>query len=557
MHFRWTMIFFAILFSGAPVTSFASTNTIEFTNEERNWISRQSVVRVGMTPEWAPFSYFTASGAPRGIDADVLNLISSRTGLRFQVVRTGSWEETLGLAKQNRIDITTSTVQTPFRETIFEFTRPYAKSISVIVAREGSYHFNHILALQDATLVQPRRHRTTLELQEQLPKAKFILVGTQLDCFESVARGEAEVTVGDLFTASQYFNTHPKAKLSITGVLPEFEFPLRLAVRRSQPELTAILDKGLASISSEEMNQIIGRHLAFGLQGSSRAALMRQRIKEILLIALVVGALLTTWNVFLCKEIRLRRKAEAELLALNRSLEVFSHSLSHDLRGPLRAISSFTGILKEDYADKLDAEGRDYLERISSATTRMNSLVRDVLAFSRATRSELPLHQVALKDLISQLIREFPENERSHFQVDSEIPDVWGNATLLSQCLSNLLSNAIKFVPPDRAPQVRIHAQRERFTCKLWIEDNGIGIAPENRERIFRMFERVKTPGYEGAGIGLALVAKAMERMNGAAGVESEMGKGSRFWIQIPTSAQYAPDTKPGGLRRFFGRVQR
>ena len=101
--------------------------------------------------------------------------------------------------------------------------------------------------------------------------------------------------------------------------------------------------------------------------------------------------------------------------------------------------------------------------------------------------------------------------------------------------LALTLANGIKFVPPDRTPEVRVRAERRDGLVRLWVEDNGIGIAPEHHERIFRVFERLhRSSDYPGTGIGLAIVRKAMERMGGSAGVESELGRGSRFWIELP-----------------------
>jgi signal transduction histidine kinase len=555
MQLRWMIILLELFFCGQPFFSIASTNQIvavDLTNEERQWILEHPTVRVGITPEWAPFSYFTPDGRAVGIDIDVLNLISERTGLKFKILQFDSWDNALRVAKTGELDLVTGIAKTPEREKFFQFTRPYYQSAVVIVSRENDHRFTDVSILRNAVVAMPRKHITTLALRKRLPSVRMILTDTQPECFALVANKKADATVVNLFIASHFLNNHPTAKLQISGAIPEFDFPLRLGVRRDHTLLPSILDKALGSISQREFDDITSRQLLFGLQGTQRAALMRKWIIQILIAAAVIGSALTLWNCFLRKEIRARRKAEADLLSINRSLEVFSHSISHDLRGPLRAIINFAELLKEDYDEKLDAEGRDYIDRISSSAARMGRLVNDVLAYGQATRSEFPLNEVSLKEIIAQLIGEFPEEQRAYFEVDRDLPNVWGNSTLLAQCIANLLSNAVKFVSPDRTPHVRVWAERDKITCKLWVEDNGIGIAPEDRERIFKAFERVKTTRYEGTGLGLAIVAKAMERMNGKAGVESELGKGSRFWIQIPLSSAVQPEVKPSLLRRFF-----
>ena len=124
------------------------------------------------------------------------------------------------------------------------------------------------------------------------------------------------------------------------------------------------------------------------------------------------------------------------------------------------------------------------------------------------------------------------------YPVADPLPTVIGHGPTFAQVLANLVANAVKFVPPERTPEVRILAEPRDGQVRLWVEDNGIGIAPEHHERIFRVFERLhRAIEYPGTGIGLAIVRKAMERMGGRSGVVSEPGRGSRFWIELPRAS--------------------
>lgn len=119
--------------------------------------------------------------------------------------------------------------------------------------------------------------------------------------------------------------------------------------------------------------------------------------------------------------------------------------------------------------------------------------------------------------------------------MDNPLPRVLANPTVLTQVLTNLISNAIKFVPPGTAPDLTIRAEHHSASARIWVEDNGIGIAPEFQEKIFGTFQRLHSAdAYPGTGIGLAIVRKGLERMNGRVGVVSEPGKGSRFWFELP-----------------------
>jgi len=144
---------------------------------------------------------------------------------------------------------------------------------------------------------------------------------------------------------------------------------------------------------------------------------------------------------------------------------------------------------------------------------------------------------VDMDRLIRDIIETFPNGQpiKPQVRIKGTLPPVIGNEALLGQCVSNLLSNGTKFVSPGTAPKMKISFEEiDGASIRLWFRDNGIGIPPENRERIFRLFERIHPAAeYEGTGIGLTIVRKAIERMDGQVGFESEPGKGTDFWIQL------------------------
>jgi PAS domain S-box-containing protein len=228
----------------------------------------------------------------------------------------------------------------------------------------------------------------------------------------------------------------------------------------------------------------------------------------------------------------------ADLDAANRELDAFSYSISHDLRAPLRAMQGFAGTLLEDYGGCLDAAGQDYTRRIVAASRRMDELILDLLAFSRLSRSEVRLEplsvETALDDVCAALEPEIKARQ-AEIVVERPLPRVMGYLPVLDQVFINLLTNALKFVAPDTTPRIRIWSEKGASgMARIWVEDNGIGIAPEHQQRIFRPFERLHGGSkYPGTGIGLAIVLKAVERLGGRVGVESRPGCGSRFWIDL------------------------
>jgi PAS domain S-box-containing protein len=218
-------------------------------------------------------------------------------------------------------------------------------------------------------------------------------------------------------------------------------------------------------------------------------------------------------------------------------LEGFSYSVSHDMRAPLRAMQSFASFLVDEYADKLDEQGVHYLNQIMRSAVRLDSLIQDVLSYTKVLHSKLPLERVDLDRLVREIIETFPNGQpiKPEIRIKGQLPDVLGNEALLAQCVSNLLSNGAKFVSAGTTPRLEISAEATRdASIRVWFKDNGIGIAPENHDRIFRLFERIHpVTDYEGTGIGLTIVRKAVERMGAEVGFDSELGKGSKFWIQL------------------------
>jgi signal transduction histidine kinase len=225
------------------------------------------------------------------------------------------------------------------------------------------------------------------------------------------------------------------------------------------------------------------------------------------------------------------KERTSDLEAALADLKGFAYAIAHELRSPLRAMHGFSDILLEDRASKAGADERRYLEAIRRAARRMDLQVLALLEYATLLHGRFEVGPVDLSACLEEVVEEF---DRRHFVLEGPFPAVRGHREPLTRALRQLLSNAVKFSALGKPPRVRVRAEERGDVLRLWVEDQGIGIDPLYAEIIFQPFQRLDLnhPG-EGTGMGLAIVRKALERMGGRAGVESEPGRGSRFWIEL------------------------
>ena len=245
------------------------------------------------------------------------------------------------------------------------------------------------------------------------------------------------------------------------------------------------------------------------------------------------------------------RERTAELQATSEELSEFSYSVSHDLQAPLRAIHGYADTLREELGDRLDPQAGQHLARIVESASRMDALIRELLAYSQLGRIEMTHGMVApasaVEDAMFQVQSEVHRSgARISIDVDQQLPLVRGHRPILSRALANLISNGIKFVAEGATPEVTVRAEERGDQVRFWVEDRGIGIAPGHHDRIFGVFERLHPlKSYAGLGVGLAMVRRSVERMGGQVGVESAPGDGSRFWIELPVARHADPEGSP------------
>jgi two-component system, chemotaxis family, CheB/CheR fusion protein len=225
-----------------------------------------------------------------------------------------------------------------------------------------------------------------------------------------------------------------------------------------------------------------------------------------------------------------------ELMATNKELEAFSYSASHDLRAPLRSVSEFSKIIYEDYADKLDAQGRDYLNRIKNGTDRMNQLIEDLLRLSRISLQNLDLMDYDLSRLASAVVNSIHEISpaRNFEVVIAEGLHAVVDPNLMEIVFTNLINNACKFTSKIENARIEFGATKKDEKTIYFIKDNGAGFDPTSAERMFLPFQRLHSEQeFEGTGIGLTIVERIIRRHEGRIWAEGEVGKGATIYFTL------------------------
>jgi light-regulated signal transduction histidine kinase (bacteriophytochrome) len=242
----------------------------------------------------------------------------------------------------------------------------------------------------------------------------------------------------------------------------------------------------------------------------------------------------------------------AQLQATNRELESFSYSVSHDLRAPLRGIDGFAMMLEEDYAARLDSEGRRYLSVIREASRRMGALIDDLLAFSRLGKQSMASHEIDMAAMVRDVVQELLHSHRGQAPeiVIGELPPVQADSALLRQVWTNLIANAVKYSSKSERPRIEIDAAPGDGEIVYSVRDNGVGFDMEYVGKLFGVFQRLhRADEFTGTGVGLAIVHRIITRHGGRVWAEGRLNEGAAFFFALPVEGAPPDDA----LHNFGG----
>lgn len=558
----WVGILLVLVTVPLPASGQAGIS-VDLTPDERAWVEEHGPIRYGYNLGFAPFTLVDKDGAVRGINRDLLRLMSVDLGLEFEMVQTANFSDTLQRVASGEVHLAGNLGRSPEREETMAFTTPYAFVHNFLWANEGV-----ILPvdLAGSRIAVVGRTAGLPMAQAAWPDAELLVVDEVRPGLEAVREGRADAFVGTDAVVNYILLQEGWFELAPYGE-PIDERAFAFAVPVGEPTLLAIMQKGLDAIGRAERAAIFvkwtGRDLNAPLPPDMDLPLRTLLMIGGVAVAAAGVVLFPAWILALRRSVtrrtqeveRLNATLErrvgqrtAQLAATNRALEAstremesFAYTVSHDLKAPLRAMDGFSKSLLDEAPEGLSPAQRADLVRIRQAAQRMGQLIEDLLDLSRVGRAPMNRREVDVSALAREVAKETSATPPPH-DVEFVIhPALRAHAdpVLLHTVLQELIGNAWKFTSRKEHATIEVGVRGGADGEEFFVRDDGAGFDPEYGDQLFAPFRRLHgAREFGGEGIGLAKVRRIVARHGGATRAEGAPGKGATFSFTIPASEQ-------------------
>ncbi|MEA4929453.1 MAG: transporter substrate-binding domain-containing protein [Candidatus Limiplasma sp.] len=545
---------------GAPAAATASGG-IAWSQEELDFMAAHPDIRLGVDPTFVPYEFIDTDGVYKGIAADYIELISKATGLTMTVAKGLTWAQAYEKAVGRELDVLPCVAQTAEREKYFLFSKGYYPFQRVIFINESTRQiksFDDLKGRRVAVQANSSHHSFLMDY----PTISLALFTTAEAALHAVSDGTEIAFVGNLSTSSYLIKKYGITNLRYITISSQEPQQLHFAVRSDWPVLVGILNKALDSIVQEDRIAISNKWISIQADADYSAL-----IQTVLIVGGLVALVWTVslfWILRLRKEVARRKKAQEEAGAAKTEAEqanqvksLFLARMSHEIRTPLSAIMGMAYLIKKT---ELTATQSNYLEKLNQSARNMLGIINDILDFSKIESGKIEIEKISfdldkLLQRITNIISVKVDDKEIEFFIRKapEMPTLFlGDPTRIEQILLNLVNNAVKFTEQGNV-SLTVQAQPlsdQRFTVTFRVQDTGIGMSEEQAKRLFVPFDQGDSSisrRFGGTGLGLSIVKNLTELMGGQIDVQSELGKGSVFTVQLPLEAdpnQMAADSK-------------
>ena len=538
--------FWAVL-AVLAVPCYATDGGISWTEAERAFLDEHPVIRLGIDPGFVPFEFIDEDGQYKGSTADYLDLVSRKTGLRFEAAPDLTWPEAYDLALTGGLDALPAIGKTAEREQHFLFSEPYYSFKRVIVVHDQEKAITGIEDLQGLT-VAVQRNSSHHSYLLSFPGINLSLYDSVEAALTAVGTREETAFVGNLATTNYLIRTNGLTNLRFIAFEAEKQQALYFAVRKDYPELVRIFNKALESITDQEKAAINTAWNALKAPVDYGLIIRGAVIGGLFILADV--AVSAYWINRLRKEVQQRILVQQDLEQANAFKSSFMARMSHEIRTPLHAITGMSYLLQKTGVTPAQTL---YADRIRQAAGSMLGIINDILDYAKieAGKVELDHASFSLDQVILNVVNIVSyrtEEQKIDLRLarDPLVPDwFFGDAKRIEQVLLNILNNAVKFTSSGYvALEIGLEDQ-ENEKCRLsfTVTDTGIGMTGEQVQKLFTPFTQADSSinrRYGGSGLGLAIVKNLLDLMNGRIQITSTPGEGSTFFVLLPLDVDQA-----------------
>ncbi len=537
-----------------------SESMLILSEDERAWLQRHPVIRLGLDPIWEPIEFIDGKGEYRGISSAFMQRLARMLGVSLSFDPKLSWAEAVERVKRHEVDLLPALNSSPQRAEYLNFTKPYLHFPFMIITRKDAPLITGMEDIGRWSIAVERDYVTREYLERDYPGLQLLLTADTAEALRAVALGKADAYVGNMTMASYLIDKLGLGNLKVAAPAP-YSNDIAIGVRKDWPELVKILDKALATISEDERRAIRQNSLAIRYDVEVNYALLW----KVVAAAAVLLLLTLLWLAQTKRQKVALSRAKAEAEQANRFKSYFLANMSHEIRTPMNAIMGFSYLaLQTD----LTSRQYHYMDKIHSSAQALLGVINDILDFSRIEAGRLEIENVtfSLDEVYENLanitmIRAEEKGLGLSFHHDPEVPDeLIGDPLRLGQILANLVGNAIKFTEQG---EVAVSVDMERQEDgQVWlcfsVTDTGIGIPEEQLPRLFAAFTQLDestTRRYGGSGLGLSICHHLVQLMGGEIEARSVPSAGSSFIFHLPFTVaetavrQFSPRPDLRGLR--------
>ncbi|HPF46442.1 MAG: transporter substrate-binding domain-containing protein [Alphaproteobacteria bacterium] len=526
---------------------YRSENDIGLTDEEKNWLANNPIIRVVADPTIPPLEFIDQNGRIRGMAGAFLDEIAGKLNVRFEWVHNKNFSDGMTIFLNGGADVISAIVKTEERQKMMNFTESYISLANVIFTRDDSQVFSTMDGLYGHKLAQIKGFRNTEAIRREYPEIEIVEVDTVSDTLRLLATGEVDATVGDILTSSYAIAQEGYTQLIVAGETP-YATELSMAISPKKPLLASAMEKAMQSIPASKKVEISSNWLSVKLDTRQNYTL----IWALLAGSVVVILLFLIWAFSLKREVARRQRIEEQLKEskakaqeANKARSNFLANMSHEIRTPLNAIIGFSEVMSSGvYGDIKEEKYREYIKDIKDSGEHLATVVNDILDLTKIDTGKWEIFEEefdilnCVQDTIKMLGGQAEEKGIS-LSLNSDYLKrgvrIFADEHAMKRALINLLSNSLKFT--KRGGKVICYlSSEEDGALRIVVKDNGIGIPKEKLDHVLIPFGQ----GHEdhkqkdaGTGLGLPIVKHLAELHQGHFILESEVGVGTTatFWL--------------------------